>query len=240
MLMWFLAKARMAGAPRQAASATRSAARIRVAALMRPPLPARSVEHVRHVESDDVLTAGELGDRDGSGARVHRPRAVLGEDVTVSRLVVPVLQLTVEMLGDQVLSRHRELVERLVDPGARTSVILEPLAAEGARGAVGEVVVRDPGEALPKGVAPADGGAVLAAVIVVEEERQRRGRLDRGDEVSDLALVPEVAGLLGAADGVAGERQLVVHRVRDVPDPAPAVVVARDLVPALDRPAGDR
>src|SRR5438552_16876179 len=97
-----------------------------------------SVEDVGDVEAEDVLSVGELRDRNGAGAAVDLPRAVLRESVTLRGLVVPVLDLAVEVLRDLVLARERGFVERAHDARPRAAVVFEPLAPEGSRGTVRE------------------------------------------------------------------------------------------------------
>src|SRR5207249_10701006 len=58
-------------------------------------------------------------------------------------LPISVLDLTVEVLGDQVLSCQRALVERAYGSRPRAAVVLEPLATDGRRDAVGEGIVGD-------------------------------------------------------------------------------------------------
>src|SRR5439155_24627671 len=106
-----------------------------------------SVEHVGHGEAEDVLSVGELRDRNRAGAAVDLPRAVLREGVPLPRLVVAVLDLTVEVLGEQVLARHRALVEGAPEAGPRTAAVLEPLAADSGGDPVREGVVGDGREA---------------------------------------------------------------------------------------------
>src|SRR5439155_2597336 len=177
-------------------------------------------------------------DRNRAGAAVDLPRAVLRESVTLRGLVVPVLDLAVEVLRDQVLARERGFVERAHDARPRAAVVLEPLAAEGSRGTVRERVVGDGREALPERGLVARRRAFLVTPVVVEQEGERGRRLDGSYKVEDAALVAGLVGLFGAPDAAPGQRQHVVHRVGDVPDTAPALVVALDLVPAFDGAAG--
>src|SRR5205814_10664308 len=102
----------------------------------RGPAGHASVVQVGELEAEDVLTGNCLA---GPGL----------EDVVLRRLVVAVLGAPPEVLGDQVLRVDRPLPEILLDAGPCAVVVLEPFAAHRGRAAVGEVVARDPGEALP-------------------------------------------------------------------------------------------
>src|SRR5438094_9671108 len=109
-----------------------------------------SVEDVGDVEAEDVLSVGELRDRNRAGAAVDLPRAVLRESVTLRGLVVAILDLAVEVLRDQVLARERGFVERAHDARPRAAVVLEPLPPDGGGCSVREGAVGDGREALPE------------------------------------------------------------------------------------------
>src|SRR5207244_10575280 len=168
------------------------------------------------------------------------PWAVLREGVPLPRLVVAVLDLAVEVLGEQVFARHRALVEGAPEAGPRPAVVLEPLAADGGGDPVREGVVGDGRETLPERGLIARRRRVLVAPVVVEQESECRGRLDGRDEIGHAALVAGLVRLLGAPDAVSGQRELVAHGVGDVADAGPPLVVALDLVPPFDRAPGDR
>src|SRR5436309_448927 len=241
MLISCFANALMVGRLKDASRATSAAPRISPLFRMGvPPLEPSSVEDVGDVEADDILTVGELRYRNRAGAAVDLPGAVLWEGVPLCRLVVAVLDLTVEVLGDQVLSCQRALVERAYGSRPRAAVVLEPLATDGRRDAVGEGIVGDGRKPLPQGGLVARRRCVLVSPVVVEQEGERGRRLDGGYKVEDAALVAGLVGLFGTPDTAPGQRQHVVHRVGYVPDTAPAVVVALDLVPAFDGAAGHR
>src|SRR5947199_704412 len=241
MLISCFANALMVGRLKDASRATSAAPRISPLFRMGvPPLEPSSVEDVGDVEADDILTVGELRYRNRAGAAVDLPGAVLWEGVPLCRLVVAVLDLTVEVLGDQVLSCQRALVERAYGSRPRAAVVLEPLATDGRRDAVGEGIVGDGRKPLPQGGLVARRRCVLVSPVVVEQEGERGRRLDGGYKVEDAALVAGLVGLFGAPYTAPGQRQHVVHRVGYVPDTAPAVVVALDLVPAFDGAAGHR
>src|SRR6185295_1671328 len=130
-----------------------------------------SVEQVRELDAHHVLTGERL------------PPIVGGEDTVLARLVMAVLEPAVEVLGQEVFPRESPLPERLPETGAAPAVVLEPLTAGGHRGAVGERVVRNPGEALPDGGATRQRRILFVCPVVVEEQRERGGGLDGRDEI---------------------------------------------------------
>src|SRR5207244_8377099 len=97
------------------------------------------------------------------------PWAVLREGVPLPRLVVAVLDLAVEVLGEQVFARHRALVEGAPEAGPRPAVVLEPLAADGGGDPVREGVVGDGREALPERGLVAHRRFLVAPVVVEQE-----------------------------------------------------------------------
>src|SRR5437867_9819704 len=225
MPMRCFANALISGRPKDAISTKTSGPRISPVFFIRPSLRASSepglVEGVCDVKADDVLAVGELRDRIRTSGAIDLPRAVLGEGIPLPRLVVAVFDLTVQMLGEQIFTCHRGLVEGAADARPRAAVVLEPLATDGARDTVREGVVRDGRETLPERRLAARRRSVLVAPVVVEQQGQCGGRFDGRDEVGDAAFVAGLVRLLGPPDAVSGECDLVAQRIGDVADAGP-------------------